>query len=97
MLQFDGIDISLGINVNKINESKECKICHYWCILDKDFKFEPDLCNGCHNLMEKDMNFNNVAIVSDKGNDYRVHFWYMNKDDATNVMKNSNLNEKVDY
>ena len=43
------------------------------------------------------MNFNNVAIVSDKGNDYRVHFWYMNKDDATNVMKNSNLNEKVDY
>ena len=97
MLQFDRIDISQGINVNKINESKECKICHCWCFLDKDFKFEPDLCNGCHNLMEKDMNFNNVAIVSDKGNDYRVHFWYMNKDDAINVMENSNLNEKVDY
>ena len=27
------------------------------------------------------MNFN-VAIVSIKGNDYRIHFWYMSKNDA---------------
>ena len=27
------------------------------------------------------MNFN-VATVSIKGSDYRIHFWYMNKDDA---------------
>ena len=41
------------------------------------------------------MNFNDAAIVSIKGNDYRIHFWYMSKDDAINVMKNSNLNEKT--
>ena len=40
------------------------------------------------------MNFNDVAIVSDKGSDYRVHFWYMRKGDAMNIMKNSNLNER---
>ena len=40
------------------------------------------------------MNFNDVAIVSIKRNDYRIHFWYMSKDDAINIMKNSNLNEK---
>ena len=62
--------------------------------LDKGFKYEPYLCNGCHNLMQKAMNFNDVAIVSIKGNDYRIHFWYMSKDDAINIMKNSNLNEK---
>ena len=28
------------------------------------------------------LNFNDVAIVSIKGNDYRIHFWYMSKDDA---------------
>ena len=40
------------------------------------------------------MNFNNVAFVSDKGSDYRVHFWYMSKGNAINIMKNSNLNER---
>ena len=40
------------------------------------------------------MNFNNVAIVSVKGNNYKIHFWYMSKDDAINKMKNSDLNEK---
>ena len=38
--------------------------------------------------------FNDVAIVSVKGSDYRIHFWYSSKDDAITVMKNSNLNEK---
>ena len=40
------------------------------------------------------MNCNDVAIVSVKGSDYRIHFWYMSKDDAINIMKNYNLNEK---
>ena len=43
------------------------------------------------------MNFNDVAIVSIKGNDYRIHFWYMIKDEAINIMHNSILNEKLDY
>ena len=41
------------------------------------------------------MNFNDVAIVSVKGNDYRIHFWYTSKDDATNLMTNSNLINKM--
>ena len=43
------------------------------------------------------MNFNDFAIVSIKGNDYRIHFWCMSKDDAINKIKNSNLNEKKDH
>ena len=45
--------------------------------------------------MQKAMNFNDVAIFSVKGSDYRIHFWYMIKDDARNIMKNSNLNERA--
>ena len=41
------------------------------------------------------MNFNNVAIFSVKGSDYRIHFWYMRKDDVINIMKSSDLNEKT--
>ena len=63
--------------------------------LDKDFKYEPFLCNDCHDLMQKAMNFNDVAVVPIKENDYIIHFWYMNKDDAIYITKNSNLNEKT--
>ena len=41
------------------------------------------------------MNSNDVAIVSIKGNDYRIHFWYLSKDDAISIMNNSDLNEKT--
>ena len=45
--------------------------------------------------MQNAINFNDVAIVSIKGRDYRIHFWYMSKDDAINIMNNSNLIDKM--
>ena len=95
MLEYDRIDISEEIDINKTNASKECDICHYWYFLDKTVNYEPYRCNGCHNLMEKAMDFNDAAIVSIKGNDYRIHFWYMNKEDAISIMNSSSLNEKT--
>ena len=66
MLEYEKIEISEGIDVNKTKASKECDICHYWYFLDENFNYETYLCNGCHNLMQKAMNFNDVAIVSIK-------------------------------
>ena len=43
--------------------------------------------------MQKAMNFNDVAIVCVKGNDYRIHFWYMSKDEAIALM--TNLIQKI--
>ena len=40
------------------------------------------------------MSFNDVAIVYVKGNAYRIHFWCMSKDDAVNIMNNSDLIDK---
>ena len=94
MLQYKRIDISEGIGVNKTNLSKECHICLYWYFKDIGFKYEPYLCNGCHDLMQKAMSFNDVAIVYVKGSAYRIHFWYMSKDDAINIMNGSNLVDK---
>ena len=94
MLEYDRIFISEGIDVNKTNASKECDICHYWYFKDVGFKYEPYLCNGCHNLTQKAMSFNDVAIVYGKGNAYRIHFWYTSKDDAISIMSNSNLIDK---
>ena len=75
--------------------SKECDICHYWYFEDIGFKYEKYLYNGCHDLMQKAMSFSNVAIVYVKGSAYKINFCYMSKDDAINIMKNSNLVDKM--
>ena len=93
MLEYEIIDISEGIDVNKTNLSKECDICHYWYFKGIGFKYEPYLCNGWHDLMQEAMGFNNIAIVYVKGSACRIHFWYMGKDDAIN-MTGSNLVDK---
>ena len=41
MLKYDRIDISEGIGVDKTNESREFKFCHYWYFLNKNFKYGP--------------------------------------------------------
>ena len=96
MLEYVGINVSEAIDVNKTNVSRKCDICHYWSFLDKGFKLEPYVSYGCHNLMQKAMKFN-VAIVSVKGSNYRIHFWYTRKNDNINVMKISDLNEKSGF
>ena len=74
--------------------SKECDICHYCYFKDISFKYQSYLCNGCHDLMQKAMDFNNIAIVHIKGSAYRIDFWYMSKDDAINIMNDSHLVDK---
>ena len=74
MLEYSRIDISEGIYVNKTSASKQCDILHYYYFKDIGFKYELFLCNGCHDLMQKDMSFNDVAIIYIKGSAYRIHF-----------------------
>ena len=45
MFQYEKIDVSEAIDVNRTNASKECMLCHYWYFKDVGFKFEPHVCN----------------------------------------------------
>ena len=94
MIEYDSIDISEGIYVNKASASKEWDICHYWYFKDVGFKYEAYLCNGCHDLMQKAMSFNDVAVLYVNESAYRIHFWYMSKNYAISIMSNSNLVDK---
>ena len=96
MQECEKIDISEGIDVNQTNLSKECDICCYWFFKDIGFKYEKYLCNGFHDLMQKAMSFNNVAIVYVKGNASRINC-YMSKDDAIKIMNGSNLIDKSGF
>ena len=67
MPQYQKIDVSEGIYVNKTSESKECELCHYWFFKDVGFKFEEHVCNGCHDLLTMAHLLKNIAILSSKG------------------------------
>ena len=51
MLYYDRNDVSRGIDLNKTSTSKTCITFHYWYILYKGFRFQPTVCNGCHNVL----------------------------------------------
>ena len=39
--------------------------------LDKAFKFQLDVCDGCHDALMMSININNIAILNIHGADYR--------------------------
>ena len=94
MLEYDRFDISEVVDVKKNNGSRECTICDYRYFLEVNFKFHPELCNVCHDLTQNTVSFNDVSTVSVKGIDYRIHFWYVSKDEATKLLRNADLTEK---
>ena len=56
------IDVSEGIDINKTSASKQGNICHYWYFLSYSFKFQPNVCNRCHDLLMMSINLN-IAIL----------------------------------
>ena len=94
MLYFDRIDVSEEIDVNKASASKECDICHYWYFLNYSFKFQPNVCNRCHDLLMTSINLSNIAILNIKGSDYCCIVSLISKNEAINLMQNADLTEK---
>ena len=71
MLQYEKIDASERIDVNKTSASKECELFHYWCFKDVGLKFEEHVCNRCHDLLTIAYYLKNIAILSAKGATFR--------------------------
>ena len=64
------IDVSEGIDINRANASKECMLCHYWYFSNVEFKFEPHVCNKCHNVLMTAYELKNIAILNVRGADF---------------------------
>ena len=97
MLAYERINISDGIDVNKSDESKECTLCHYWYFLDKNFSYEPYLCDGYYNMTQKCNKLKNIAIIHIKKTVYRICFLFMSKREARKLMANSNIIDKKGF
>ena len=90
MLEYDRIDISEGIVINKCEEtSKECSLCKFYYFLDKNFKCGPYLYDGCYDMFMKAVSTQNLTIIYHAGNYYRVIFTFMTKKDAYSLIKNA--------
>ena len=71
MIDYDRIDVSEGSDVNRSSASKECDVYHYWYFLNYSFKFQPNVCNRCHDLLMMSVNLSDIAILNIKGSDFR--------------------------
>ena len=68
MFEYDRIAVSEGIGFKKTTVFvfvffRESIICYYCYFLKINFKFQPNIFNGCYDLMQKNLSFNDAAIV----------------------------------
>ena len=92
MLQYKK-NVSEWTDTNKTSESKECMLCHYWYFKDVGFKFEPHVCNKCHDVLMTAYELKNIAILNVKGVDFRCILWGISRDEAVNRLNNSVLED----
>ena len=78
----------------KNSESKECDICHCWYFLHKGFKFEPNLFNGCYDLLMMSLNLSDIAILNIKGSEYGCIISRTSKNETIRLIKNADLTKK---
>ena len=94
MLQYERIYVSEGIDTNKTSASKECMLCHYWYFKDVGFKFEPHVCNKCHDVLMTTYELKSIAILNVKRVDFRCILWGLSRNEAVNRRDNSVLKDK---
>ena len=67
MLNCDRIDVSEGIDVSKTSEwDKSVIIVTIDIFLNKGFKFQPYVCNTCHDLLMMYLSFSSIYILNIK-------------------------------
>ena len=81
MISYKRIDCGEFIDLSGSEESVKCMICHYSYFRD-GFKYQPCVCNGCHDFSMTVMNLSDFFILNFKGVDYRVYIVGVDKKDA---------------
>ena len=69
-------------------------ICHYWCMKDTGFKYQPYVCNGCHDFSMIVQNLDDLVILRVKGVDYRCCLVNMSEKDAISLLNNFVIDNK---
>ena len=96
MLYYDRIDVSEGTDVIETVQIKRQRYFSLLVVLDKGFKFQLDVCNGCHDFLMMYMDLSDIAILNTKGADYCCIISRISKSEAINLMQNIDLTKKAE-
>ena len=73
---------------------KSAKFVTISIFLNEEFKFQPHVCNGCHDLLMMSMTLSDIAILNIKGANYCCIISRTSKNEAINLMQNIDLTKK---
>ena len=94
MISYERIGCSKGIDFNNSNESIKCMICGYYYFKDIGFKYQPYVCNECHEFSMTVMNISDFFILNIRSVDYRIYISGIKKKEALNILNNSEFGDK---
>ena len=67
--QFERTDTSEGADINKTGVSRYFMTWICWCFKGIAYKYEPNVCNSCHNITMMADELKNITILNLKGVD----------------------------
>ena len=62
--------------------------------LDEEFEFQPDVYNGCHDVLMMSIKLSNIDTLNIHGDGYRCIISIIRKSEAINIIQNIDLTEK---
>ena len=65
-----------------------------WYFKDGRFRFEPHICNKCHDVLMTAYELKNIAILNAKRVDFRCILLAISRDEAINRLDSSALEDK---
>ena len=72
MVSYERIDCGEGIDFGKGEKSVKCMICNYY-YFGNGFKYQPYVCNACHDFSMNVQSLSDFSILNIKGVDYRIY------------------------
>ena len=92
LVELDRIEESEGIDLDKTDKSKGCKICHY-NHFDNGFKSDSKICNRCDWGIKY---FGNFAIIHVNDSSYRVFMYNITEEDVNEFIKDFETNDEFE-
>ena len=93
MLYYDTIDVSEVIDAIKTS-APGLRYLPLLIFLDKWFRYQPCVCNECHDVLMMFINLNDIAVLNIPSADYRCIINRICKSDAVNLLQNVHLTKK---
>ena len=89
MKELAKVNLLILTRENKI----KCMICYY-CYFKDGFKYQPYVCNACHDFSMTIQNLSDFLVVTIKNVDYRVYITGVDKKAAVFILKTFDLSDK---